>query len=359
MAQLPRASEVPQSPTMGVTPGKELAPFVPAPALGDGAAVGRRALKVFSPKHLQPFHLAQTLFLAVFMPVSLPSGSSGLCCWGLKCSPGPPAACRSSVCLHYLSLSGLPCGDRAAAVLGNLERKPALLASASGRLNEEDLGSGTGHAPLMKVATKTALSPLARSLGNLFPGPSRLSKPRPAQPQRCWLRFPRFLVFSSPLPQALPAFWPSPHPSGTESHRGGVGKGAREGAHGGARPYQEGAGREESPTARVQDGVQLNLPLPSLPQELALSPSKAGMTRLPGCSPKLPLGLFCCCPLYRECSSRLQCQCKPCVSSSPEPSATSSNPKHCPFLHKGPVSLLEAASSSLSTPEPCRHPKPL
>ena len=219
--------------------------------------------------------------------------------------------------------------------------------------------SGTGHAPLMKVATKPVLSPLARSLGNLFPGPSRLSKPRPAQPQRCWLRFPRFLVFSSPLPQALPAFWPSPHPSGTGSQRGGVGKGAREGARGGARPYQEGAGREESPTARVQDGVQLNLPLPSLAQELALSPSKAGMTHLPGCSPKLPLGLFCCCPLYQECSSRLQCQCKPCVSSSPEPLATSSTPKRCPFLHKGPASLLEAASSSLSTPEPCRHPKPL
>lgn len=32
---------------------------------------------------------------------------------------------------------------------------------------------------------------------------------------------------------------------------------------------------------------------------------------------------------------------------------------HCPFLHKGPGSLLEAASSSPSILEPCRPPRPL
>ena len=63
----------------------------------------------------------------------------------------------------------------------------------------------------MKVATNPAPPPLAQSRGNLFPGPSRLSKPWPAQPQRCWLRFPHFLVFSSLLPQAQPDLWPSPH----------------------------------------------------------------------------------------------------------------------------------------------------
>lgn len=44
-----------------------------------------------------------------------------------------------------------------------------------------------------------------------------------ARPARlCGLTFPHPLVFSSPLPPALPDLWPSPHPPGTGSHRGGV-----------------------------------------------------------------------------------------------------------------------------------------
>lgn len=72
----------------------------------------------------------------------------------------------------------------------------------------------------------------------------------------------------------------------------------------------------ESPAA--QDGVRLSLLLPSLPQGLALSRSKAGMTHLSGCSPKLLLGLFCFVPSTRNALPTLQRQCKPCVSSRPE-----------------------------------------
>ena len=136
------------------------------------------------------------------------------------------------------------------------------------------------HAPWMKVATKPALPPLAGSLGNLFPGPSRLSKPWPAQPWRCWLRFPHFLVFSSPLPQALPALWPSPHPPVPELDPR-EGECWKRGQGGGAgrllRQHQEGAGIEESPAASSWNGgrlLPLSLFLPSLPQGLALSRSK-------------------------------------------------------------------------------------
>lgn len=176
-------------------------------------AAGRKALKVFSPNHPQPFILAQPLFLAVLMPVSFSSGSSRLCCGGLKGSPGPPAAHPPlSVYPIHLYLAYLAWGEGYLAIRSNLERDSVLPASASGQLDLEGLASETHHAPWMKVVTRPALPPLAQSLGNLFPGPSRLSKPWPAQPQRCWLRFPHFLVFSSPLPQALPALGSQPPP---------------------------------------------------------------------------------------------------------------------------------------------------
>lgn len=103
-----------------------------------------------------------------------------------------------------------------------------------------------------------------------------------------------FLI--SLLPQALPALWPSPPLARNWiPERGSVGKGAKEGGQGTwrlLRQQQEGAGIEESPAVQAQDGVLFGL-LPCLPQGLALSPSKAGMAHLSGCSPKLPLGLFC------------------------------------------------------------------
>lgn len=132
------------------------------------------------------------------------------------------------------------------------------------------------------------LPPLRQSLGNLFPGPSRQSRPWPAQP--CWLRFPPYvLVFSSPLPQApLPALSPSPHPRNWNQERGRIGKGPERGcgAAGWAAPGR--GGREESPLAQGQDEVWFNL-LPSLPQRLARSRSKAAMTHLPGCLPTFRL----------------------------------------------------------------------
>lgn len=134
----------------------------------------------------------------------------------------------------------------------------------------------------------TTLPPLHQSPGNLFPGPSRQSRPWPAQ--HCWLRFPYFLVFSSPLPQApLPALSPSPPPPELEPVRGRIGKGPEKGsgAAGWAAPGL--GGSEESPLAQGQDEVWFNL-LPSLPQGWLGADQKDRMTHLPGCSPAfLPL----------------------------------------------------------------------
>lgn len=141
--------------------------------------------------------------------------------------------------------------------------------------------SETCHAPWTKVVS--TLSPLHQSRGNLFPGPSRQSRPWPAQ--HCWLRFPYFLVFSSPLPQApLPALSPSPPPQELEPERGRIGKGPKRGCGAASWAAPGGGGSEESPLAQGQDEVWFNL-LPSLPQRLARSRSKAGMTHLPGCLP--------------------------------------------------------------------------
>lgn len=151
---------------------------------------------------------------------------------------------------------------------------------------------------------------LARSLGNLFPGPSRPSKPWPAQPRRCWLRFPHFLVFSSPPPQrsCSPA-QPPPARAGTGSQRGGVlekgpGRGCREAAPAAAPGGGGHRGVTSSPELEWGSAPPAQ-PFPAQPAPGAGSqPIKTGTTHLPGCSPTLSPGLFCCCPLYQECSSQ-------------------------------------------------------
>lgn len=157
--------------------------------------------------------------------------------------------------------------------------------------------------PWMKVEAKPALPPLALSLGNLFPGPSRLSKPWPAQPQRCWLRFPHFLVFSSLLPQALPALWPSPHPPGTGSQREGVlergpGRGYREAA-------QAAAGGGGHCGVTRSPGWGSAQPSPAQPAPgVGFEPIKSWNDPPLWLLPRAASRPFLLCPLYQECSSQ-------------------------------------------------------
>lgn len=109
--------------------------------------------------------------------------------------------------------------------------------------------SETCHAPWMKVVS--TLSPLHQSPGNLFPGPSRQSRPWPAQ--HCWLRFPYFLVFSSPLPQApLPALSPSPHPRNWNQRGGELGRGLRGGVGQPVGQHQDGEAVRSHPWPRAR-----------------------------------------------------------------------------------------------------------
>lgn len=175
-----------------------MAPFVPAPTLGYGAASGQESFEGLLPPPPSPpaqpslcFWQGSCLFLFLLALLG--------CAIGAKCGPGPPAACPSSV---YPTTSVLRSGGRSPVYRVTL-RETALLASASGRPNLEGWtwkawASEPCHAPRVKVAINQRSPPLAQSPGNLFPGPGRLSKPWPAQPQCCWLRFPHFLVFSSP-----------------------------------------------------------------------------------------------------------------------------------------------------------------
>lgn len=92
---------------------------------------------------------------------------------------------------------------------------------------------------------------LAQSLGNLFPGPSRLSKPWPARPSVAGSGFPTFWFSHLPCPRH------SPHPPpsrnwiqrGGECCKGGPGRGCRALL----RQHQE-WGSEESPQPRLRMG---------------------------------------------------------------------------------------------------------
>lgn len=82
--------------------------------------------------------------------------------------------------VHPLSASGLPEAEKGSLLMHFLRE---ILPSwpGIGRLASESLGlRDSPHTPRMKVATTLALPPLPQSQGNLFPGPSRLSRPWPA-----------------------------------------------------------------------------------------------------------------------------------------------------------------------------------
>lgn len=113
----------------------------------------------------------------------------------------PWASCSLSIlCLPYHLCPRV--GREKPTLPGNLERDcPSgfcIRKAKLRRLDWEGLGLRALPCPPNEGGDKPALPPLAQSPGNLFPGPGRLSKPWPAQPQCCWLRFPHFLVFSSP-----------------------------------------------------------------------------------------------------------------------------------------------------------------
>ena len=67
-AQLPRAPEVSQSMIVRATNEKELAPFIPVATHGDSAGNRQESFEGL-PQTPPDFSLAQTLFLAVLMPV--------------------------------------------------------------------------------------------------------------------------------------------------------------------------------------------------------------------------------------------------------------------------------------------------
>lgn len=128
--------------------------------------------------------------------------------------------------------------------------------------------------------------------GTCFPGLAGRAGPGP--PSAAGSDFLTFWFSHLPCPRRHGLLSrPAPTPGTGTSE---LGRGLRRGVGQPVGAAPGGGGSEESPLAQGQDEVWFNL-LPSLPQRLARSRSKAGMTHLPGSSsaflPLFPsLGMF-------------------------------------------------------------------
>lgn len=151
-------------------------------------------------------------------------------------------------------------------------------------------GLGRPQRPATPLGRRWCLHslPCTSLQGTCFPGLAGRAGPGP--PSSAGSDFLTFWFSHLPCPRRhCLLFLAQPPPPELEPVRGRIGKGPEKGSGAAGWAAPGGGGSEESPLAQGQDEVWFNL-LPSLPQRLARSRSKAGMTHLPGGSPAfLPL----------------------------------------------------------------------